>query len=192
MNTTDEKKKELRKTIRQLKQILTPEASETESKTVFNLVESLDEFKAAKCIMVYWAMKDELPTRKFIEKWFHKKQIILPSVDGNKLRLKEFKGTDTLHQGDLYAIPEPIGPDFETPETIDLIIVPGVAFDPNNNRMGRGKAYYDELLSHLKCFRIGVGFRCQLIDEVPTDVHDIKMNIVVAGEVKTGVIYDAH
>lgn len=191
MNTTDGKKKELRKTIRHLKQFLTPEAIEDESKAVFDIIESLDEFKTAKCIMAYWAMKDELPTQSFIERWFNKKQIILPSVDGNKLRLKEFKGYETLHQGDLFAIPEPDGPDFDTPDSIDLIIVPGVAFDYQNNRMGRGKAYYDELLSHMKCFRIGVGFRCQLLEEVPTDLHDVKMNIVVAGRVKTAILYDS-
>jgi len=191
MNITDGRKKELRKTIRHLKQFLTPEAIEAESKAVFDIIESMDEFKAAKCIMAYWSMKDELPTQSFIEKWFDKKRIILPSVDGDKLRLKEFKGIEKLHQGDQFAIPEPDGPDFDTPETIDIIIVPGVAFDFQNNRMGRGKAYYDELLSRLKCFRIGVGFSCQLLKEIPTDIHDVRMNIVVAGKVKTTVLYDS-
>lgn len=191
MNITDGKKKELRKTIRHLKQFLTPDAIEAERKAVFDIIESMDEFKAAKCIMAYWSMEDELPTQSFIEKWFDKKRIILPSVDGDKLRLKEFKGTEKLHQGDLFAIPEPDGPDFDTPETIDMIIVPGVAFDFQNNRMGRGKAYYDELLSRMKCFRIGVGFSCQLLKEIPTDIHDVRMNIVIAGKVKTTVLNDS-
>lgn len=185
MSSTDEQKKLLRREIRLRKQFLTDEQKEAEAKTVFGLIESLEPFRKASVIMAYWAMDDELPTRGFIEKWCRQKTIILPSVDGTKLRLKEFRGSENLVAGDLFAIPEPEGDDFNHPELIEFIVVPGVAFDRQNNRMGRGKAYYDQLLASLNCYKAGVGFSFQLVEKVPADPHDIPMNIVVTGGVVT-------
>ena len=63
----------------------------------------------------------------------------------------------------------------------DLIIVPGVAFDRHGNRIGRGKGYYDRFLcQHLDVKRIGICFDFQLVDEVPTDPLDIKMDEVIS------------
>lgn len=61
-----------------------------------------------------------------------------------------------------------------------MIIVPGVAFDNNNNRLGRGKAYYDKLLKESKSYKVGVCFDFQLIEEVPVDEYDIKMDLIIS------------
>ena len=62
----------------------------------------------------------------------------------------------------------------------DLIIVPGVAFDRKGNRIGRGRGYYDRFLcQHLDVKRIGICFDFQLVDEVPTEPLDIKMDEVI-------------
>lgn len=182
---TDEQKKLVRQKIRQLKKLVTPQQREQEAAEVFARIEQLEPFAKANVVMAYWAMDDELPTRQFIEKWSRLKTIILPSVDGEKLNLKVYENTGSLIPGDLFAIPEPDGPCFTAAEQIEFIVVPGVAFDSRNNRIGRGKAYYDHLLSTLRCFKAGVGFSFQLIDQVPVDPHDITMNIVVAGKVVT-------
>ena len=63
----------------------------------------------------------------------------------------------------------------------DLIIVPGVAFDKDGNRIGRGKGYYDRFLSkHLDIKRIGICFDFQLIERVPTEDNDIKMHEIIS------------
>jgi 5-formyltetrahydrofolate cyclo-ligase len=82
--------------------------------------------------------------------------------------------------GENFGIPEPSGELFKDYNEIDLILVPGVAFDIENNRMGRGKAYYDKLLSSLKAFKLGVCFDFQLLQSVPTDEHDIKMDRILS------------
>ncbi|MBR2476274.1 MAG: 5-formyltetrahydrofolate cyclo-ligase, partial [Bacteroidaceae bacterium] len=62
---------------------------------------------------------------------------------------------------------------------IDLIIVPGVAFDRNLNRLGRGKGYYDRLLTNSNAYFIGIGYDMQVVDSITTEPHDIKMNCII-------------
>ena len=62
----------------------------------------------------------------------------------------------------------------------DLIVVHGVAFDRQGNRLGRGKGYYDRFLcQHLKVKRIGICFDFQLVDSIPTEPFDIRMDEVI-------------
>ncbi|MFA8432924.1 MAG: 5-formyltetrahydrofolate cyclo-ligase [Marinifilaceae bacterium] len=176
----DEKKKQIRKEIRRLKSHVALEEKKARSAKILEKVEAILDFQEAKTIMLYWSMEDEVHTHEFVCKWAQKKRIILPCVDGDQLLLKEFKGLDTLVDGDLFGIPEPDGPVFEKPEEIDLILVPGVAFDTKKNRMGRGKAYYDRLLKSVDAFKLGICFDFQLLDEVPVDEHDVKMNLIIS------------
>lgn len=176
----DQDKKELRKQIKELKQRVSIEDKKKKSHIIFNRIEQLLEFKTSKTVMVYWSMDDEVQTHDFILKWRKDKIIILPVVKGDELELRIFKGIDNMAIGQSFGISEPIGEKYDKPEDIDLIIVPGIAFDKNNNRLGRGKAYYDKLLEKTKAHKIGVCFDFQLVDYVPTDEHDVKMDLVIS------------
>ena len=77
------------------------------------------------------------------------------------------------------GIYEPVGEDYSPDKLINMIIVPGMAFDVNNNRLGRGKAFYDKFLSQTSVCKIGVGFDFQLVDELPNTEKDIKMDEVI-------------
>lgn len=175
----DNKKKEIRKHIRELKKQYSFDRKKVKSKQVFNQIEKLDKFKKSKTIMVYWSMSDEVYTHDFILKYFNDKEIILPVVKGESLELKKFSGLNNLTKGESYGIEEPSGKVFCCPENIDLIIVPGVAFDKKRNRLGRGKAYYDKLLKTTSAYKIGVCFDFQLIDEVPIDKYDVEMDLII-------------
>ncbi|MCG8410617.1 MAG: 5-formyltetrahydrofolate cyclo-ligase, partial [Bacteroidales bacterium] len=94
--------------------------------------------------------------------------------------LKKFESLNDLQKGEQFGINEPVGENYDSPEKIDLIIIPGVAFDSENNRLGRGKAYYDKLLKQTKAFKLGICFDFQMVDKVPTDKYDIKMDRVVS------------
>lgn len=181
MTCIDEQKKALRREIKILKSQLSLQEKKRISSTIFSRLESCETFQKANTIMLYWSMEDEVHTHDFVQKWATKKQIILPCVNGAHLELKIYQGTEHLVAGDRYGIPEPNGPLFTKPETIDLIVVPGVAFDRQNNRMGRGKAYYDKLLASVKAHKTGICFSFQLLETVPTDQYDIKMDEVIAG-----------
>jgi 5-formyltetrahydrofolate cyclo-ligase len=174
-------KKTIRDEIKKLKSQITVEEKIRKSAIIFELLENDQTFLKAETIMAYWSMTDEVQTHNFILKWAGLKRIILPSVDGENLQLKEFKGIENLTKGSLFGIPEPYGLIFEYPELIELVIVPGIAFDVQNNRMGRGKAYYDKLLVNLKAYKIGVCFDFQLFEQIPTDEFDIKMDRIIFG-----------
>lgn len=176
----DEEKKRIRREIRGLKNAVSLEEKMVRSKAILAKVEQLSEFAAAKTVMFYWAMTDEVQTSDFVVKWAASKRVILPCVNGSDLDLRVFRGVEDLMEGENFGIPEPSGNLFTDYDEIDLILVPGVAFDVDNNRMGRGKAYYDKLLLSLKAFKLGVCFDFQLLKSVPTDEHDIKMDRIVS------------
>jgi 5-formyltetrahydrofolate cyclo-ligase len=87
-----------------------------------------------------------------------------------------------MQQGE-FNIMEPTGLDVDT-DVLQLIIVPGVAFDKAGNRLGRGKGYYDRYLAceGFRAYTIGVCYACQLCDALPCGEYDRKVDIVVAGE----------
>ncbi len=179
MKAIDTQKKKLRKKIKQLKAHYTLAEKKALSETILQQVEALPQFQAAKTLMLYWSMDDEVFTHEFVCKWALEKQIILPVVNGYTLDLKLFKGVDHLVAGEKFGIPEPDGELFIQEQDIDFVLVPGVAFDKHNNRMGRGKAYYDRLLRELSAYKVGVCFHFQLLPSVPTDQYDIKMDKVL-------------
>ncbi|GIT72356.1 MAG: hypothetical protein Ct9H300mP28_21700 [Pseudomonadota bacterium] len=65
------------------------------------------------------------------------------------------------------------------PESFDLVIVPGVAFD-RQEEAGHGKGYYDRFLELTSAFRLGFTFDCQLLETVPTELHDVPMNAILS------------
>ncbi|MFH1120347.1 MAG: 5-formyltetrahydrofolate cyclo-ligase [Bacteroidota bacterium] len=147
-------------------------------------VEELPGFINSTTLMVYWSIKGEVYTHDFIRKWVGKKRIILPSVDGENMYLKQSDENSCMIPGDIYDIPEPEGPLFVNYNEIDLIVVPGIAFDKSNNRMGRGKGYYDRFLHSKNATKAGVCFRFQLFDKIPAGEYDVKMDMVITNSVR--------
>ena len=178
MNIKVEKDK-IRREIKVLKNKISFEEKQKRSSIIFNKIEMLDVFQNAKTILLYWSMKDEVNTHEFIIKWANEKKILLPVVAGDILELKEFKGIDQLKQGEAFGISEPIGKIFREFSGIDLAIMPGIAFDKQNNRMGRGEAYYDKLLIRIPAYKIGVCFGFQLLDKIPINASDINMDLII-------------
>ncbi|MDA3890397.1 MAG: 5-formyltetrahydrofolate cyclo-ligase [Salinivirgaceae bacterium] len=179
MNNIQQQKKELRKIVRDFKALQTIEDKMAQSEAIFKKVEQLTEFTNAKVVMLYWSMYDEVSTHAFIDKWGQTKTILLPMVDGNRLRIKQYVGSQSMQKGELFDIPEPTGTDYTNTSAIDLIIVPGVAFDKNNNRIGRGRGYYDKLLENSKAIKLGVCFDYQFFDDIPIEKHDLPMNKII-------------
>ena len=175
-NVTSEKEL-IRERIKKKKQQLTDKEKEIEAANVFEKIEALPEFINAHNIMIYWSMPDELPTHNFIIRWSKKKTMLLPVVKGEDMLIKPFSTKEELKQGSL-GIWEP-DTQKEYLNSIDLVIVPGVAFDRNKSRLGRGKGYYDRYFINKRIVKIGVCFDFQLLESIPIDSFDIKMDKVV-------------
>lgn len=145
---------------------------------VFEKIEREKKFIDSRTILLYWSMPDELPTHDFIRKWSSEKQILLPVVKDGEMLIKPFKDEDSLVVNK-WGIWEPEAQG-EFMRSIDLVIVPGMAFDKRKNRLGRGKGYYDKYFTKKNITKWGVCFDCQLLERIPSVAYDIKMDKVFA------------
>ena len=180
-NNVISEKELIREKIKKKKQQLTDNEKEIEAANVFEKIEALPEFINAHNIMIYWSMPDELPTHNFIIRWSKKKTMLLPVVKGEDMLIKPFSTKEELKQGSL-GIWEP-DTQKEYLNSIDLVIVPGVAFDRDKSRLGRGKGYYDRYFINKRIVKIGVCFDFQLLESIPIDSFDIKMDKVVTNSI---------
>lgn len=170
-------KTKIRRRIRNKKNILSDMEKSESSKMVFQKVEELPEFINAKSVLLYWSLPDELPTHNFIEKWCKTKQILLPMVKEDKMLIKPFVSTQDLHKSDM-GIWEPATQN-EYLKHIDIVLVPGIAFDKSKNRLGRGKGYYDRYFTNKNVTKVGICYDFQLLENVPTESYDVKMDIII-------------
>ena len=149
------------------------------SAKIMDRLEETDLFQQASCIALYHAIPGEVQTAGLIEKWYRKKRLLLPLIKGNDLQLLLYAGKESLKTG-VFGILEPSEDCEAVPESeIDLIIVPGVAFDRQHNRLGRGKGFYDRLLSTLDVPKIGICYDFQLKDQIPAEPFDRKMDLPI-------------
>ena len=173
-----ERKKELRKRVAQLKTQHKSSATQ-QSVEILAALEAHPAFRAADTVLLYHSLKDEVDTHEFIRKWSRLKRILLPVVVGDDLELRVYTGPDDLAIG-AYGIEEPTGSRFTDYAAIGFIAVPGVAFDRNGNRLGRGKGYYDRLLPRIPAaYKAGICFPYQLVEEVPAEPFDIRMDEII-------------
>ncbi len=146
---------------------------------------SLPEFHDAEVILFYASFRSEVDTSIIIKESLQiKKQVVVPKVDTirHKLLLYRINKFEELEPG-FMGIPEPIFPREGTVDIkmINLIVVPGVAFDYSGNRLGYGEGYYDILLSEVnkKIPIVALAFEEQLVESIPSETHDIKVDIIV-------------
>ncbi|MDE5972270.1 MAG: 5-formyltetrahydrofolate cyclo-ligase [Muribaculaceae bacterium] len=170
-------KREIRLRVKARKSLLTDDERRNAAKAVFDVLERTAAFLVADRILMYHSLPDELSTLEFIEKWSDRKQFFLPRVNGVNLELLPYRRTNLRHGA--FNIEEPEGDEIVAAELMELIVVPGVAFDRLGNRVGRGKGFYDRLLSETKALTVGVGYDFQLFDEVPAEPHDTPMDVII-------------
>lgn len=185
-----DEKKEVRRQIRALKRAMTDDEKRRQSEFIMQQVEQMTAFLEAQTVLLYWSMDDEVQTHDFVDRWCQSKKMLLPCVDGDDLLLRPYTGRDCLVAGEQFGIGEPAAHDatgnalpvFTDLEAIDLIIVPGVAFDRDGNRLGRGRGFYDRMLkSTPNALKVGLAFDFQMLDRVPTEPFDVKMDFVISG-----------
>ena len=171
-------KQELRKMIRQRKQ----QHSVDESSAFINRLKDNSHFLHAHTLLLYSALPDEVPTQTLIDELVAQgKTVLLPRVvSDTDMELRRYSGPADLQQG-AFGIMEPTGELFTDYAAIDVAIIPGMAFDDDGHRLGRGKGYYDRFLAKLSptTYKIGLCFSWQRVDHVPTDDHDIPMDEVI-------------
>lgn len=172
-------KKELRERIKNEKKKYSLEQKKSEEQNIFNAIEKLHQFKIAKNIGLYHALKDEVQTEAFLNKWSDTKHIYIPHVDNQSMTFHRYFTNMKLERSQLGVL-ESNQSEIINAEKIDLMIVPGIAFDVNCNRLGRGGGYYDRFLTRTQAYKIGIAYDCQIVEQLKTEAHDVIMDCVVS------------
>lgn len=140
------------------------------------------EWKKADVVLLYHALPDEPRLSLLLDIGIiQEKTLLLPVVVGDDLVLRHYEGANLMREG-AFHIMEPTGDIF--PESrydeITLALIPGMTFDAEGHRLGRGKGYYDRLLPQLKnAHKVGICFPFQFVDVVPCEPHDQCVDEVV-------------
>jgi 5-formyltetrahydrofolate cyclo-ligase len=146
-------------------------------------------YAAAKTVMWYVDAGSEVRTRHTLpEALQHGKRVVVPwcVVETNQLELFLLEDMSELIEG-AYKILEPktelrtVPAKVVKPTELDLVMVPGTAFDHRGGRMGQGKGYYDRLLSSARpdAPLVGMAFDCQIFETIPVADHDVFMDLVL-------------
>lgn len=174
-------KSTLRQEIRQRKRQFTGEQLRELSFPILQRLLSHPRIRQANTILLYHSLSDEVHTHDLIEQLFNEGKIILLPVviDHEHLEIRRYEGKENLRQGAM-NISEPAGMLYPTLSRIDVAVIPGMGFDAEGNRLGRGKGYYDRFLCQIpQAYKIGICFDFQKVDYVPTQVNDIKVDEVI-------------
>jgi 5-formyltetrahydrofolate cyclo-ligase len=157
------------------------------SRRIWDKLRSLPEFAGARTLTTYLDMGSEVRTREYVPQlWQMGKRVIVPFCEAHELRLFHLQDMDELTPG-AWQILEP-APQWRAiaqrrvdAAELDLILVPGLAFDRNGDRLGWGKGYYDRFLHQVsaEAVKIALAFQCQLVEEIPALAHDVRMDKVI-------------
>ncbi|EGV63275.1 5-formyltetrahydrofolate cyclo-ligase [Yamadazyma tenuis] len=196
-----EAKKQLRSKMKTMLMELSPESIQFQSEKVHEKLLNLEKFKESKKIALYMSMPHEIQTIKIIESCFlSNKTVYLPKCNyeasyGRKkghlhmLKVNSFGEVLNLRPQGRFKILEPTdGQDILQTGELDIIIVPGVAFDLERKRLGHGAGFYDEFLRAYynkfgkTPFLVGLGLKEQAVQQIPTEEHDWKLDCLVLPE----------
>jgi len=183
-----DKKKTRQRVLQQRRAFSATEKTPAEQR-MLKFLQSWEIFRQAKTIHIFISKTDEPDTVPIIESaWESGKTVAVPCVvpDSFELFHSQLKSFEDLSSGALGVLePSPEGRIAMNPESFDLVIIPGVAFDRQGGRLGYGKGYYDRFLEQTAAFRLALAFNFQVLEKVPTEKHDVPMNGVLT---ESGII----
>jgi len=178
-------KMEIRKAVLKKRNAISKAERREKDALIVKHLESLPIFQKSANILIYFSFDGEVGTHKFIEKWMKRKNFFLPRLNsvGTFLALPVESIEDL--EPNIFGIFEPkLRMEYagRKPE-LDLIIMPGVAFDKNGNRIGMGKGYYDLFLAEKKDIpRIALAYGVQILDQLPSKPYDVPVDMIVTEE----------
>jgi len=174
-------KRELRAQMRAMRRSLSVSEQETASRGVYARLLAFEPYVRAACIMAYDACRGELSLAPVLEDVLAGgKTLLLPRCEApGVMTARRITDFSQLVSG-AYGLREPDETcEIVLPHEIDLVLVPGTAFDREGNRLGQGGGYYDRFLAQTKALRVGICHGRALHACVPHDVHDERMDAVI-------------
>lgn len=171
-------KRRIREEIKKLRSSLTKEQVLEESELIYNKIIDSNIFEKVEVIMSYMSFQNEIVTKKINEYIIScGKKLLLPKMlDKEIIKAVEYTGKFKIDNS--FGIKEPVGEIYNG--NIDLIIVPGVVFDREGNRIGYGKGYYDRFLKlYPRARKISLAYEFQILNRLEVEEHDEKIDEIV-------------
>lgn len=173
-------KQQLRKYIREKKRAMTPEEIQDRSRRLAELLAASEAYRAAKSIYGYLPYNQEVRTTPMLEQALRDgKRVAVPKVYGEEMRFLWMEDLSLVEKG--YAgIPEPIADGPIARDETALVLMPGLAFDPQGHRLGYGGGFYDKFLASEPGHpTIALCYEFQMLPSLDTEEHDIPVDWVL-------------
>lgn len=172
-------KNELRESMRAQRRALTDADTASMSEIIRKKLFSLECIENAETVCTFLSAFKEPDTFSIVNMLRDRQvKVIVPVSDTKTNTLSLSYIDNNLHKG-AYGISEPSVIKNADKEIIDVILIPGLAFDREGGRLGFGKGYYDRLLESKDAVKIGLCYDFQLFDHIPKESHDIPMDYII-------------
>ncbi len=173
-------KTDLRSEMKNKRSLLEAAQIRQASLTIAMRLNDLLPVQKARTIMGYAAMKNEVDLESFYQQMLQSgKTILLPRVEGDQIKPVQWRGWQDI-QVSSFGVREPLGQEFPASE-IDVVLVPGLAFDPGGYRAGYGRGYYDRFLPTLRpnAFKCGICYEFQVVESTFPHDRDVPVHWIV-------------
>lgn len=171
-------KQAVRALVEQKRRIYPAEQVQADSEAIMAQLERMQWFRDANTVMIYYPIHNEVDLRPLLKRYEGQKTFLLPVTHRKSIEPRRYDGEDMMRRGK-YRVPEPQTSEWRG--KIDLILVPGVVFDPLCNRIGRGGGFYDRFLKkHRHVHQVGVAYDFQVKKhEIPHGYFDHPLDRVI-------------
>ncbi|MGN0774960.1 MAG: 5-formyltetrahydrofolate cyclo-ligase [Candidatus Ventricola sp.] len=172
----------LRQAMRARRRALSPQEQRRASLVVWERVRAFAPYGASRSVMAYMACRGELDLAPVLEDALAQgKTLLLPRCEApGVMTARRVTDASQLAPG-AHGLMEPdAGCAVFPPEDIDLVFVPGTAFDASGGRLGQGGGYYDRFLARTRALRVGICHDFALLASVPAQAHDVRMNCIIS------------
>jgi 5-formyltetrahydrofolate cyclo-ligase len=174
-------KADLRARMRAIRDAIPAEERSAMSALILEHALALREVAAARTVMIYAAMGSEVQTAALIVRLAAAgTRVALPVIDASDMHAVHWRPGDPMqHAG--YGAQEPASGVRVDPTEVDVVLAPGLAFDPDGNRLGYGGGYFDRFMAAMRpgALRAGLAFAQQVIESVPHDERDQRVDLVI-------------
>ena len=172
-------KKTLRKEVRAKLALLSDAEKERRSADMCHTLKSHIMVAGARVVALFSPLGNEPCIWPLVEDLSHSMVVVLPRVEGEIMNFYLYV-PECMSCGE-FGIMEPAGVEAVAPYEIDVMVVPGVAFTTDCDRMGRGKGFYDKYMSQsdFRAVKIGVCYAEQVVWNLPVEPHDVRMDALI-------------
>ena len=176
-------KKALRSQIKEQKRQMTAHQIESASQCLTELFVATEQYRQAKTVYGYLPYNQEVRTTGLLQRALQEgKRVAVPKIYGDEMRFIYLDDLSLVEKSS-FGIPEPIADEPVADDPTALVLMPGLAFTKRGDRMGYGGGYYDKFLANEPHHpTVALCYDFQIVDRIPTDDHDIPVDIVLSAK----------